>query len=276
MDPATIDGSSVRLRAQGASSDVPATVSYAGNTATLDPDADLAPATIYKVTVAGSVEDATGNALGDRRHLDLHHRAVCRSSTRPAPTSAAGATGADTYVSETADGEVTLKPTVGAEFAGASLPGRLDRGAMERRRRQRDRQRRTTCTSTAPAPAPTATYAAGRSLEFVATFTAAPFQHAGFATDLNAPPWAIFSTRGDSLFYARTHNGSTSTDTPLPSSLLGSAHRYRIEWDADEVRFYVDGGLGRHPRAQLRRSDAPADQRLQRRRRRALASTGCG
>ena len=88
-----------------------------------------------------------------------------------------------------------------------------------------------------------ATYAAGRALEFSATFTAALFQTAGFATDLNAPPWATFSTKGDSLFYARTHNGSVSTDTPLPSSLLGSEHRYRIEWDAGEVRFYVDGTL---------------------------------
>ena len=87
----------------------------------------------------------------------------------------------------------------------------------------------------------TATYGAGRALEFDATFTAAPFQTLGFATDLNAPPWATFSTKGDSAFYARTHNGSVSTETPLPSSLLGSSHRYRIEWAANEVRFFVDG-----------------------------------
>ena len=42
MDPATINASNLRLRAQGAGSDVPAAVTFAGNTATLDPSADLA------------------------------------------------------------------------------------------------------------------------------------------------------------------------------------------------------------------------------------------
>ena len=55
MDAATINGSSIRLRKQGAGSDVPATVSYAGNTATLNPSSDLDPNAVYTVTVDGSV-----------------------------------------------------------------------------------------------------------------------------------------------------------------------------------------------------------------------------
>ena len=64
MNPATINGSTIRLRKQGAGSDVPASVSYSGNTATLDPNADLDPSAVYQVTVAGTVEDANGNLLG--------------------------------------------------------------------------------------------------------------------------------------------------------------------------------------------------------------------
>ena len=61
MNPATINSSTVRLRKQGAASDVPASVSYAGNTATIDPTADLDPSAVYNVTVAGTVTDANGD-----------------------------------------------------------------------------------------------------------------------------------------------------------------------------------------------------------------------
>ena len=50
-----------------------------------------------------------------------------------------------------------------------------------------------------------ATYPAGRTLEFTATFAAEAYQHVGFGVDLNGAPWAIISTGGlgDQL-YART------------------------------------------------------------------------
>ena len=37
--------------------------------------------------------------------------------------------------------------------------------------------------------------------------------------------------------------GGAQQDTQLPSALIGSTHNYRIEWDASEVRYYVDGSL---------------------------------
>ena len=43
---------------------MPATVGYAGTTATLNPSADLDTNTQYTVTVSASVTDASGNALG--------------------------------------------------------------------------------------------------------------------------------------------------------------------------------------------------------------------
>ena len=74
MNPATISSSSVHLRKQGSGTDVPAAVSYSGTTATLDPNADLDPNSVYTVTVDGSVNDQAGNALGAADTLELHYR----------------------------------------------------------------------------------------------------------------------------------------------------------------------------------------------------------
>ena len=112
MDPSTIDATSLRLRRQGAGSDVAASVSSSGATATLDPDADLAPGAVYEVTVAGSVEDANGNPLGADDSWTFTTASQSFTDTTVADFSG-GTTDANTYVSQTDDGEVTLKPTVG-------------------------------------------------------------------------------------------------------------------------------------------------------------------
>ncbi len=124
MDAATIDETSVRLRPQGGGSDIAADVTYSGATATLDPDAGLAPNTTYEVTVDGDVEDSNGNSLGaDDTWLFTTAGAASASLTDTTVADfSAGSTGPDTYVSESANGEVTLKPTVGAEFSGTALP----------------------------------------------------------------------------------------------------------------------------------------------------------
>ena len=121
MNPATINDTTVRLRKQGAGSDVPASVSYAGNTATLDPNADLDPSAVYDVTVAGTVTDANGNALGADDTWSFTTASLSFIDTTTADFTA-GTPGANTYVSETGNGEVTLKPTEGSEFSGSSLP----------------------------------------------------------------------------------------------------------------------------------------------------------
>ena len=122
MDPGTIDGTSLRLRRQGAGSDVAANVTSSGATATLNPDADLAAGAVYEVTVAGSVEDANGNALGTDDTWTFTTAPLTFTDTTVADFSG-GTTDANTYVSQTDDGEVTLKPTVGEEFwAGRGCP----------------------------------------------------------------------------------------------------------------------------------------------------------
>ncbi len=154
----------------------------------------------------------------------------------------AGTPGSGTHVAQTNDGEVTLKPTVGEEFSGSSLPNGWSSSPW------------TGGTSTVSggnlvvdgARANTdALYGPGRSLEFVATFGAQQFQHVGFGVDLDqSANWAMFSTSSTTnTLYARTNNNGTSSNTSIPGDWIGSQHRYRIEWAPTEVRFYVDGNL---------------------------------
>ena len=110
---------------RGPGSDVPASVTYAGNTATLDPNADLDPSAVYNVTVAGTVTDANGNPLGADDTWSFTTASLSFIDTTIADFSA-GTPGANTYVSETDNGEVTLKPTVGERVLGQLGPGRLD------------------------------------------------------------------------------------------------------------------------------------------------------
>ncbi|MEO8289285.1 MAG: N,N-dimethylformamidase beta subunit family domain-containing protein, partial [Chloroflexota bacterium] len=157
----------------------------------------------------------------------------------------AGTTGAGTYVSEIEDGEVLLAPTVGTEFSGTSLPSGWDLNAWDIGGAASvsggavlvDGARLGT----------SATFGSGRSMEFVATFGNAGFQHAGFGVDYNSAPWAMFSSKDGSGLFARTNDGS-AIDTPIPGSLLGSPHRYRIDWTATGVTYYVDGAqVASHP-----------------------------
>jgi hypothetical protein len=89
---------------------------------------------------------------------------------------------------------------------------------------------------------PLASFTPGSTLEFSATFSGAGFQHVGFSPDFNTPPWAIFSTGGGGALFARTNNGSTSTDTPLGIA-PGTPHLFRIVWGSAQVQYYVDGAL---------------------------------
>ena len=114
MNPGTIDGTTIRLRRSGATEDVPAVVSYAGLTATLNPTASLTPGVQYQVTVAGSVADLTGNTLGSDVSWTFTTVYSGSFTDNTSADFSAGTPGAGTYVAETADGEVILAPTVGS------------------------------------------------------------------------------------------------------------------------------------------------------------------
>jgi hypothetical protein len=87
----------------------------------------------------------------------------------------------------------------------------------------------------------TATFSAGHSVEFMATFTGNAFQHVGFGVDFNTQPWAIFSTSSGGGLYVRTNNGTSNLNTAISSSLLNSPHLFRIDWNSANVVYSVDG-----------------------------------
>ena len=150
-----------------------------------------------------------------------------------------GTPDANIYMAETADGELLLAPAIGAEFSGNLLPGdwlgtpwttggsaTVSNGQL----------------TIDGALVGSATYhGAGHSLEFVATFQPNTSQHIGFGTDLNDAPWAIFSTGypGGTTLIART-SGAGAINTDL-GGYLGAPHRFRIDWTATAVTYYIDG-----------------------------------
>src|SRR5206468_11795235 len=94
-----------------------------------------------------------------------------------------GTTDAGTAVVQNSDGEVSLSPAAGSEFSGTALAGDwtgtpwASGGAV-------------TVSGGAAAVdgaflRTNTLYGPGRSLEFAATFTNVPFQHAGFANDFS-------------------------------------------------------------------------------------------
>src|SRR6202023_372919 len=85
------------------------------------------------------------------------------------------------------------------------------------------------------------TYSQRRSLDFVATFTTDGSQHIGFGVDLNSAPWAIFSTGGGGSLLARSNSGAGSQDTVISGNWLGTPHHYRIDWNASNIVYWIDG-----------------------------------
>lgn len=85
----------------------------------------------------------------------------------------------------------------------------------------------------------------GRAIEFEATFARRPNQHAGLGVDFVKNPWVSFSTKFGNALYART-NFYLSEDQRVSAEVLGSRHRYRIDWNVIDIVFSVDGGRAAH------------------------------
>ena len=190
------DRQSLRQRSdfepRAASSDTLANVSYASSIATLDPQFALLPATVYHVTISGTVADTNGNLLGADDTWSFTTGTNTFTDTTVADFSA-GIT-ANTYVGQAADGEVILAPTVAEEFSGTSLPAGWSVQTWDSGGAAAVAGGKLTVDGSIAIT--DAVYASGRSLESVATFGPSTFQHAGFGDDLNSDPlWALFSTK---------------------------------------------------------------------------------
>ena len=206
--------------------------------------AGLSPSTTYYFRVTST--DGAGNTATTEVATFTMPAMVFAATDTTVADFGAGTIDGSTYIAQSADGEVILSPSAGSEFAGAALPPDWS------------------ATAWAPGGAATvsggalavdgaragtlATYPAGRSLEFVATFSGAPFQHAGFGDTFEAAPWAMFSTAAGGGLFARTDSGGASTNTPIAGSVLGVPHRFRIDWTPAEVKYSVDGTVvATHP-----------------------------
>jgi VCBS repeat-containing protein len=239
MDPTTVNGSTFRLRAAGAGSDVPATVTYSGLTATLQPNTNLAPNTTYQVTVSGGMAAADGTPLGSDTTWSFTTQQYPTLTDTTAVDFGAGTLDAGVALVQTGDGEAVLRPTAGSEFSGTALPADWTSTPWNTGGASTVSGGRMTVDG---ASARTATlYAPGRSLEFVATFSTDAFQHVGFADDFSSNLWAEFSTGSGGALYARTAGPGGSFDTQLATSLLGGPHIFRINWTATGTTYFVDG-----------------------------------
>jgi cysteine-rich repeat protein len=194
--------------------------------------------------------DAAANATSDPPSLGAPASfgtaaLVCASDVTQSDF-AAGAPGTGIVVTPIGDGALALAASVDEAFDGSSLPAGWFETAWSA---GGDAVVAGGSLAVDGALSGTnATFGSGHSLEFSATFESVPLQHVGFAETLNAPPWAIFSTgiSGTSL-QART-NGASALDTSLPGVALGVPHRFRIDWSASSVDFFVDGSpVASHP-----------------------------
>jgi hypothetical protein len=168
----------------------------------------------------------------------------------------AGTVGANLHVSYSADGELILQPAMAEEFASGAQP--LDWFGFGGVSTFTNDQLHVH----GGFDGTTATFAAGRSLEFIATFGNNPFQRVGFGAD-TPHTWAMFGTNAPQVvgqpirLIASTNLGDVSVDTPIgnPDDYIGEPHVYRIDWKLDGVDFFVDGELrasGASPAGPLR------------------------
>jgi hypothetical protein len=86
------------------------------------------------------------------------------------------------------------------------------------------------------------TYTAGRTLEFAATFVPTANQNVGFGiTTALIPPFTMFGVKADGVLYARSVAPGQALETPLGAKWFGAPHRYRIDWNAASIDYWIDG-----------------------------------
>ncbi|RIL08025.1 MAG: hypothetical protein DCC71_00810 [Proteobacteria bacterium] len=206
---------------------------------------ELVPGTTYyyRATSADAASNAASAPAGPPASF-VANAAPAQCGADDAIADFAAGAHAGTHAAATAGGEVILAPTEAAEFETPGLPpgwqaweGTSGAGTF------------TIANGSVVLDAgqvrTDALYGPGRTLEAVATFGATNNHHVGFGLDLAfTARWAIFSTRNSTTnLFARTHDGSAVSDVDLGAGFLGAPHRYRIDWKAASVDFFIDGAL---------------------------------
>jgi hypothetical protein len=192
----------------------------------------------YRVTSADAATNAATSPASPADPLDFTTLSAVCPSDQTAAHFGAGTTGANTIVVADGDGGVTLRPATFQDWSGSTLPAGW-----------------TSATWTGSGTTvvgggllsvngahvySTAGFGPGSAIEFVATFHNDPFENIGFT--LNAAfdaPWITVGVpSGGGGLYARSSQG---TNTLISTTLFDAPHRYRIEWNATDFKFYVDG-----------------------------------
>jgi hypothetical protein len=208
----------------------------------------LIPGATYRYRVSST--DAAGNAASSPAAAQAPASFVTPPGalvdTRSSEFGAG--TPAGTHVGGTlagADGEVQLEPVVGAEFEGTTLPAGWSSRSWGAGSEAFVSGGRLVVDGAAAWP--DSFFSAPRVLEFTATFRPVHDQAVGFGSDLTDYPLGVFTTGSPAQpigMYAQTGtHGSPEQLTPLPGVTFNTPHRFRVEWNAGSIAYYVDGAL---------------------------------
>jgi len=243
MNPATITAATISLRAAGATSDVAATVTFAGSTATLQPSMPLAGNNTYQVTIAGGVTDAAGNSVGSAVTWSFVTGMGQWQQTSSADFNSGMTSG--TSVGITGGGAIQLAATTSDDFTGASLNAAIWTATPTGGGQANNTVTGGILTVGAVEVASIQTYS-GVPIQGLVSFGATPYQHFGLATSLNAVAgnyWAIFSTASTTnTLFARVNVNGATQDVSL-GALPAGFHDYVIKPVAGGFQFLVDGVL---------------------------------
>jgi hypothetical protein len=217
----------------------------------------LLPGTVYYYRISSS--DGVGNTSSD----PIAPNAA--SFTMPAGTCfednsyadfMQGDAGSSTYINPNENGFVSLKPAIVVQFDALPPASEWNSYAWTGGSSTVSSGQLSVNGSRYNNESESNTFGPGTTLEFVASFGAASFQHIGFGGGSNAigsggmyngeSPWAMFSTGNTTnTLRARTYiSGSNFVDYTIPGSYIGSAHVYKIEWlSTGGFNYYIDGTL---------------------------------
>jgi hypothetical protein len=200
------------------------------------------PATIGELTESFNVDlsNVSNATMNKSRGIVTITPPTSWVTTMASEFTATGSTvGTGAYVSETSGGEISLAPTVGTEFSGTALPTGWTSSVQSGGFATVGNGSVTVDGATVLAPT---TYSAGHTLEFVATFSGAADQNVGFGlTSALLPPFAMFGVKSDGQLYARSVGPGQVFETPMAGSWFNAPHRFRIDWNASTVVYWIDG-----------------------------------
>ncbi|WP_255433575.1 N,N-dimethylformamidase beta subunit family domain-containing protein [Tessaracoccus sp. MC1865] len=205
----------------------------------------LAPSTNHTFTATFTPANAALFTASTSAPLQVTTAAAPTMATDTTVAHFTAGTHVGTVVTNQSGGEVTLAPALVEGFSGTTVPTGWNTTPWTGGTATVAGGVATVDGALLAYGTPDAMYGPGRSIEFVATFGAAGFQHVGFGVDMNdVARWAIFSTnQSTNTLYARTNNNGTAVNTALTGSLIGSEHTYRIDWLAGQVIFWIDGAV---------------------------------